>query len=353
LFSRNCLLRCCQFFRILALVSVLSCVTDKTAQADFDYQLGHGLDIGPFNFAGYSNVVVNLPNRGEKSFVLDDLSLFVSGHIGKLFNPFIEAELTHFDFIHSGPTGTDRGDGDFVLERFYNDTDLTDSVTLRLGKMLTPVGEWNQIHAAPLVLTTVRPAVTVRNFSEYATGVSVLYSDTAAHFPDIQIYWQPSTEFVERPSSITLHQYREVEGAHISFPIRLLDKIGFSFQQSKDINGVNQSLYGLDYHYTIQKWTLEGEETFSDISSNGTSLARDTEWGLYGAASYALTDQWSLYAWYEGFADRTASSTAHDLLFGVAYRPLPATVLKLEYLQNIAGKPVNPTGLFASWSVLF
>ncbi len=177
------------------------------------------------------------------------------------------------------PSGADRGNGDFVLERFYNDADLTDSVTLRLGKMLTPVGEWNQIHAAPLVLTTVRPAVTYRNFSEYATGVSVLYSDAATHFPDMQIYWQPSTEFSERPSSIATHQYQGIEGAHVSFPIGLLDKIGFSFQQSKDMNGVDQSLYGLDYHYTVQKLTLEGEATFSDISSNGTRLARDTEWG--------------------------------------------------------------------------
>lgn len=328
----------------------MSCVTNKTVQADFDYQLGHGLDIGPFNFAGYSNVVANVPSQGKKSFTLDDLSLFVSGHIGKLFNPFIEAELTNFDFVHSGSVGAN---GSFVLERFYNDTELTDSVMLRLGKMLTPVGEWNQIHAAPLVLTTVRPAVTVRNFSEYATGVSVLYSDTSADIPDIQIYWQPSTEFAERPSGITHHQYREVEGAHVSFPIGLLDKIGFSFQQSRDTNGVDQSLYGLDYHYTIQKLTLVGEGTFSDISSNGTSVARDIEWGLYGAASYALTDQWSLYAWYEEFADRTASSAAHDLLFGIAYRPIPATVIKFEYLQNIAGQPVNPTGLFASWSVLF
>jgi len=43
--------------------------------------------------------------------------------------------------------------------------------------MLSPVGEWNEIHAAPLVLTTVRPAVTYQNFSEYLTGGSLLYSD--------------------------------------------------------------------------------------------------------------------------------------------------------------------------------
>jgi len=33
-----------------------------SARAD-DYQLGHGLDIGPLNIAGYSDVVARLPNQ--------------------------------------------------------------------------------------------------------------------------------------------------------------------------------------------------------------------------------------------------------------------------------------------------
>ncbi len=335
------------------MLSVLCCLADPPAHADGDYQLGHGLDLGPFNFAGYSDLVANLPQQGQKSLVLNDLSLFVTGHIGRFFNPFTEAELTNFDIARSGPLGPDRGQGEFVLERLYNDAYLTDSVTFRLGKMLAPVGEWNVIHAAPLVLTTVRPAVTYRNFSEYATGVSVLYSDPTARLPDVQLYWQPSGEFSERPSSITFHQYKEVEGAHISFPIGLLDKVGISFQQSKDVRGFDQSLYGLDFHYTVGKLTLTGEATYSDISNAAALQARDSEWGAYAAASYALTDRWSVYGWYEGFADRTAPSAAHDLLFGLAYKPEPAIVFKLEYLQNIGGQPVNPTGLFASWSVLF
>lgn len=240
-----------------------------------------------------------------------------------------------------------------MLERLYNNSYLTDSVTLQLGKMLTPVGEWNVIHASPLVLTTVRPAVTNRNFSEYATGASLLYSDPTTSLPEVQIYGQPAGELSERPTSLIYHQYKAVEGAHVSLPLGLLDKIGVSFQQSKDVHGVNQSLYGLDFHYTLNKLTLQGEATFSDISNNGTALGRDTEWGAYASASYALTDQWSVYGWYETFAERSAPSTAHDVLFGVAYRPHPAIVFKLEYLQNISGHPVNPTGVFASWSVLF
>ncbi len=322
------------------------------ARAD-DYALGHGLDIGPLNIAGYSNLVAQLPDQQPKSLNLDDLSLFVSGHFNRVFNPFVEAELTDLSLVESPHAGPDRGDGAIVLERLYNNSYLTDSVTLRIGKMLSPVGEWNEIHAAPLVLSAVRPAVTYRNFSEYTTGVSLRYADPYPGYPDLQLYLQPSEEFSERPSTLTVHQYRTVGGAHISFPLGLLDKVGISFQQSRDVTGVDQSLYGLDFHYALGKLTFQGEATFSDISNNGTTHARDTEWGAYTAASYALTDKWSLYGWYEEFADRTSPSTAHDVLFGIAYRPRPPIVLRLEYLQNIAGRPVNPTGFFASWAVLF
>jgi hypothetical protein len=323
------------------------------ARAGSDYQLGHGLDLGPFNLAGYSNAVGNLPSSGTKSLALDDLSLFVTGHLGRFFNPFTEAELANFDVARSGPAGPDRGDGDVVLERLYNDSYLTDSVTLRLGKMLAPVGEWNEIHAAPLVLTTVRPAVTYRNFSEYASGVSFLYSDPDARFPNVQVYWQPTGEFSERPGTITFHQYKSVEGGRLGIPIGLLDQVGVSFQQSRDVHGADESLGGVDFHYTLGKLTLQGEATLSAVSHPAGVSAHDSEWGAYAAGSYALTDRWSLYSWYEGFADRGASSAAQDMLLGAAYRPQPPMVFRIEFLQNVGGPPVNPTGLFASWAVLF
>lgn len=332
-----------------ALAALLWLLGGPAARAD-DYQLGHGLDLGPFNLAGYSNLVGNLPDQGARSLVLDDLSLFVSGHVAGWLNPFMEAELTGATLARSGAGPSD---GDLVLERLYDDAYLTDDLTLRLGKMLAPVGEWNQIHAAPLVLTTVRPAVTYRNFSEYVTGASLLFSDPQSALPDLQLYWQPGGELSERPATITVHQYADVAGAQVSLPLGLLDRVGVSFQSSRDVRGVRQSLFGLDAHYTVGPLTLAAEGTFSDVSSSGTRLARDAEWGAYVSAAYALDEEWSLYGWYEGFADRTRSSVAADLLLGAGYHLHPASVIKLEYLQNVGGQPVNPTGLFASWSVLF
>jgi len=334
-------------------VPIVFGVAAPNAQAQDSYQLGHGYDVGPFNFAGYSDVTANLPDEGRQSVSLDDLSLFVSGHITPWLNPFTEAELTDLDFVHSGLTQGGKGGGSLVLERLYNDADLGGGFTFRLGKMLAPVGEWNEIHAAPLVLSTVRPAVTYQNFSEYLTGATLLYSDASGSIPDIDLYWQPEREFSERPTSITFDEYREVEGAHVKIPLSLLDQLGFSVQRSRDTLGVVQTLAGVDFQYKIDRVTFQGEWTYSDLSGQTSKLARRREWGGYLSVSYALDDRWSLYGWYENFEKRSTTSSADDLLFGVAFRPDPAIVFKLEYLQNIGGTPVNPTGLFASWSVLF
>jgi hypothetical protein len=340
----------------LGIGAIGSCWSIGPGLADDGYELGHGYTVGAFNFAGYSELAIGLPDEGSQKIALEDLSLFITGHVNRLFNPFVEAELTHFDFSHSGPNDADRGDGTFVLERLYDDVELNDSFTLRLGKMLAPVGAWNEIHAAPLVLATNRPAVTNRNFSEYLTGASLNYADPDGEGPGVQVYWQPDREFSERPSTITFDQYKMVAGLHVTEPLSLRDQIGFSFQRSRDSENVNHSLFGLDFKYTIERLTLQGEATYS-LLSGGTSVPPrhqdQDELGAYFAGSYALGEKWSVYGWYEEFAGRDYASASRDLLTGIAFHPYPAMVIKVEYLQNIGGPSVNPTGLFMSWSVLF
>lgn len=321
-----------------------------------DHQLGRGLDVGAFNVAGYANLTVDAPASGQRSLTLDDLSLFISAHVTSFVNPFIEAELNDLDLAEFG--GQDNGSRHqtVVLERIYDDIDLADSLTLRLGKMLAPVGEWNQIHAAPLVPTSVRPAVSYRNFSEYVSGLSLLYAEPGESAPEVQVYWQPADAFAESPTMPIQRRYTGIEGAHVSLPLSLLDQIGMTFERERLVAGQSQFLYGLDAHYTIGRLTLFTETTFSHFAGRDDAPLASrgrSEVGSYLLGSYAIDDRWSAYWWYEAFSDRGAREPAQDILTGIAFRPLPAVVGKLEFLTNVGGRPVNPTGLFASWSVLF
>jgi len=323
------------------------------AVAQSENEPGHGYTFSAFNVGGFSDVTAAAADTGRKAVSVNALSVFVTGHVAPAFNPFIEAELTGLDVVQSGGIGGSHN-GSLVLDRLYDDAILSDNLTLRVGKMLAPVGEWNEIHAAPLVLTATRPAVTYQNFSPYLTGFSMLFSNTRGDLPDLQFYWQPHGVFLQRPSSpFALDTYRTVEGLHLKFPVSLLDQVGVSFQQTTDLRGTVQSLGGLDFQLNFGRVGLQGEATYSRLSGETQGLARRQEWGGYLAVSYALTDKFTAYTWYEEFSGRYDPSAARDLLWGVSFRPDPAIVFKLEYLQNIGGRPVNPTGVLASWSVLF
>lgn len=338
---------------IAIFIVLTSCLAGGEAKASEAYHLGQGYQIGSFNFAGYSNVTAAFPEGARNSLALEDLSLFVTGHLSRWINPFVEAELTHVTLArHSGDGDRDPG-ASIAIERLYNDAYVTDDLTLRLGKMLAPVGEWNLYHAAPLVLSTTRPAVTYRNFAAYIEGASLLYHDANEIYPDVQVYWQPDYEESERPRDVRFQQHKMTTGIHIAFPLTQIDALGVSIQRTTDLQGVSQTLIGGDLSYSVERFTFRGEATYSRLGAGGMPLVHDSETGGYVSASYAVTHKWSAYTWYEAFQDRNTVSLAQDVLVGVAYRPVDPVVFKLEYLENFGGTPVNPTGLFASWSVLF
>lgn len=324
------------------------------ALAGDDYMLGHGLDVGDFNIAGYSNVVLDAPMGRRKVLSLDDLSLYVAGHVNSWVNPFMEAELAGLPIFqtHDGNSGPR---GRAVLERLYNDIIFSDSVTLRAGKMLTPVGEWNQIHAAPLVVTSSRPVSTFYSFSDYVTGASLLYTGASLPLPEIQVYWQPGTELAPRAPEMAPRQYRNIAGAHFNWPIGLTDKIGASVQHSTVTEtGENQTLAGLNFNYKLGRFSIESEGTFTSIDRATGQSIRSNEWGAYLQGAYALTDTVSLYSWYEQYQSRTDNAISHDILAGGSWRPSPALAWKLEYLGSLAGPSAeNRTGFYASFSVLF
>ena len=337
---------------ILGVVSLLA-GTDS-AFAESDYILGHGQDVGDFNFAGYAAIAADVPLGHSKDLSLDDLSLYVSGHVNNWLNPFMETELSSLPLMQT-PGGELRGRA--VLERLYNDILLTDDLILRGGKMLAPVGEWNAIHAAPLVVTSSRPLATYYGFSEYVTGISLLYanSTSSALLPDVQVYWQPAGEFAQRTPDLTVHNYRDVSGAHLNWSFGLNDKVGASVQHSTvDATGDRQTVGGLNGNYKFGQFALESEATYTAIDKSFNEVVRSNEWGGYVLGSYAVTSTVSVITWYELFRTRYNSSQSQDVLVGASWHPSPPLVWKLEYVGSIGGpEDSNRTGFYGSLAVLF
>ncbi|GBG14657.1 uncharacterized protein NMK_2256 [Novimethylophilus kurashikiensis] len=334
---------------ILVLVAGLT----PAAWAD-DYHLGQGYNVGNFNIAGYASVVADAPTHGTSKLMIDDLSLFITGRFNRYFNPFFEGELTEDALWQEGGSLFSDSKPRLVLERLYNDSYLTDYLSVRLGKMLTPIGEWNTIHAAPLVWTTTRPMTTYRGFNEYTSGIAVNYDAQDAKLPEVQLYWQPDGEMIPKPQRLIVREYVHAYGVHANWSLGLTDKIGLSIEHA-DVNASDESqtLYGLNARKTWGKFQLETEAHYTDLSGGNPSRARSNERGAYVLAAYSPTAQWSVMGRYEYFADREAASSSRNALVGVAYRPDPAMVWKLECVKNYGAVLDIETGVFASFSVLF
>jgi len=64
-------------------------------------------------------------------------------------------------------------DRQLEVARLYADVSYSDLLRLRVGRFLTPIGQWNEIHAEPLTWTAVRPLTTYRSFAKYSTGAAL------------------------------------------------------------------------------------------------------------------------------------------------------------------------------------
>lgn len=329
---------------------------DSSPQADQDisfrpdYQLGQGWRRGNFYMSGYGNIKAGAPLGEPAELVLDDLSLFVGGHVNKWVNPFMELEISEHILIQQG--GGPRGNGYVLVERLYNDFTLLENDTLRVGKILAPVGNWNQIHAAPLVPTNTRPLTTYQSFSKYATGVSWLHEQTDDFPLEWHLYLAPGSEVPRRPRDLAPRNYRNVAGGHINMPLGLVDKVGISLQRGKLMeSGETFTLYGFNVIKSFGKLRLESEG-ISSRWSGATPRVHDRESGIFALADYTFAPRWHGILEWERYQDHEAALPSRNVLAGVSYRPSPI-VWKLEYVRQMGESPYISSGWQASISTMF
>jgi hypothetical protein len=321
------------------------------------YELGQGLHSGNYYLSGYANIEVvdrfDVPSRLD----LDDLSLFAGGAFSQWVNPFTEVELSKHTLIRQGGGAVH---GDVIVERFYNDAMFSEHDTLRIGKLLTPLGDWNLVHAAPLIPIITRPYTAAQGFDAYTSGVSWLHDFENGVVPDMQLYWEPGNELFKRPAGQAIRNFQNVFGGHINKPLGLLDKIGASFQHGQIIEtGETFTLFGANANKSFGKLRLESEAITAHFSGQilpGATRFHDNESGIFGLADYTITHQWHGILEGEHYQDHTVDMPSRSTMLAVAYRPSAPMVWKLEYIHQAGVSasiaPIH-TGLKASFSFLF
>ncbi|HET7464133.1 MAG TPA: hypothetical protein VFJ82_22945 [Longimicrobium sp.] len=94
-------------------------------------------------------------------------ALLISGTLGKLsyFGEIEAASVTRENW-------TGREDQRWVeVERAYGEYAPYDALRIRAGRFLTPIGQWNETHGAPLTWTAGRPLTSYRPFAKSTTGL--------------------------------------------------------------------------------------------------------------------------------------------------------------------------------------
>lgn len=95
-----------------------------------------------------------------------------------LFSGTLRNRLSYFGELDLASRGSEnwtgrQDDRTLEVERLYGEYFFSDALRLRVGRFLTPVGQWNERHAEPLTWTTLRPLTTYRAFAKSSTGFLV------------------------------------------------------------------------------------------------------------------------------------------------------------------------------------
>jgi hypothetical protein len=326
------------------------------------YELGQGYALPWLDLTAGGYVSLqgsNLKNEQSKA-ALQDLSLFLHSDPTPDWHFFTEIELSNaLVLTRDGFTATD---ADLDFERLYVDYNVSPRQTLRLGKFLTPVGRWNQIHADPLVWTVSRPLTTAAPFARNASGIQ-LYGSWPAGMSaiDYQIYLDDSAQL--DPTEGHELTYMDVDispnpissfehGGGVRLQYRTTDdafQAGLSAARYrlKDLPRF-KDMVGLDVFYTKNDIEVSGETVYRQDEGAGGN----TEWGGFAQLVVPMGKGFYAIAYHERYKAQLFSDVLNTTSVGITYRPEPPLSIKLERRDSWGQERLAPDGWLFSIAIL-
>ncbi|NJD08793.1 MAG: hypothetical protein FIA97_20225 [Methylococcaceae bacterium] len=337
-------------FILIGLASLgLATGAEAVDHAAPDYRLGQGYPLGStgLRLGGYTSLHAEAPRTGPWRVGLSDLSLFLSWQASDRLRFFSELEAGDaFTATEGGRAGGH--DARFELERLYGDALVTDSLALRFGKFLTPVGRWNLLHADPLVWTATRPVATESLFSKHATGLMLL-----GHIPlmerrlEYQVYADLTRSLDPHRSE---NPFDNAAGLHTLYALSEQLQVGasyLSFELNTDRHR-RHHLAGVEANWRHRRYELTTEWVYRASQDRGASL-----WQGFVQGVAPIAGDWYAVGRYELFQQPGNLGTGQVGVLGFAYRPLPPLVVKFEYRLGTHNEQTAPDGFYTSFAVLF
>lgn len=174
-----------------SLVALMGLARPAAAQLPAPAVIGSG----PFQVGGYAAVTLGLPEHPEDVEQLNVSELAAAalawGQITPRLSYLVELDMA----TRTSETWTGReADHHLVPVRLYLEYTRSDLVRVRLGRFLTPIGQWNERHAEPLTWSPTRPLSTYRPFAKSLTGLLIAGQGTlGGHDAGYALFWAPTS----------------------------------------------------------------------------------------------------------------------------------------------------------------
>ncbi len=326
-------------------VTLLVALGQPARAESFAYQLGRGLPLGEtgIRLGGYANAVIAAPRSGPWNFDIRDLSLFTTWERGN-WRFFSETEVAN-PLSASEHQDLTTGNARFELERLYIDHIFTDALSVRFGKFLTPIGRWNLIHAAPLVWTTTRPIASYQLFSRNATGL-MLHGGLPVGERRLE-YAAYTTLSDSLDPYKSENPFENAFGAHLLYSLAENLEVGISYANyelhEEPVGRFN--LAGLEATWSYRQFEVSTE--WVHRSGGGNELTQG-----FVQALAPLPSHFYAIGRYEYF-QQISEAAGQVGVFGLAFRPIPPLVWKVEYRLGTHNESAAPDGLYGSIAVLF
>ena len=236
-----------------------------------------------------------------------------------------------------------------ALDRLYVDYRAADSINVRAGKFLTPIGRWNQEHSDPQVWTVLRPLISQSAFPTSATGLMLFGSlPIGPQWIDYQTYASDGGEWRPSPRS---HPFESAFGIRISTTLNPSFQVGLSasrFQQ-EGLGSSRFNLLGADLAWTWQEAELSAEV----IRRRGRDANVGEEHGWFAQAAIPIVRRWWGVARLEEYRRAVDESESKTSLLGVVYRSDSHWVFKAEWARASGAADGLPSGFLSSLTLVY
>jgi len=284
---------------------------------------------------GYAVVAYRRIEGQPDSFDQEEFDVYVNSPLTDRVSVFAEIEFSNGVRLTDPETGDDEDVGHVKVERALIDYHPHDWAQVRLGKFLTPFGDWNVNHADPLHFTTSRPLVVDLVVPETLTGVLLKGTFFPAEW-EVDYRVHLSNGSGERPDTADAN-FHKAFGARLAVRPRATMQVGASFYDDADDRheDSHQQNFGVDFQWRPGAFQLSGEGLVSRAVGGGTAGSPE---GMFVQAAYTFGQRFSPVLRYEWMRLPSNDPASRVGVVGVAYRPIAPLLLKAEYQVRRGGQ---------------